>query len=773
MEYCDSKESVKIKLKESQTLSIYAEAPIEKNTLLDCTESNNRDHGEEPIQLLEGCSYEYKLSDKDCRLTDSSGNLVKKSRIKGSRNTGRISPGIYVGKLALLVERKGEIVDKIAVEVRSIKADYRTEYRTMLEDITKECTELLMIHSSPVTQRFNVDYEGDSQTLYQRFAFVKSIVDSEQFRNAVYRVISMPVTTWTNHIEERDIRRARRITPSQLRQIASRNDRINLPENHNLRKKLSIQSIPSRITSEIKIDTVDTPENRFVKHVLQEFQRFSGLVIRHIEKSKTRPNIYYEAKNLEEKFGTYLNHNVFREISSPVSLPLNSPILQRKEGYREILRVWLMFDLAAKLTWKALDDDKYDIGKRDVATLYEYWLFFKLLRLIEKIFSIDPKQTKKLIKEDGDGMGLTLESGIHTAVEGDYSYKGRHLKIQFSYNRTFGKSNYPDGGSWTKQMRPDYTLSLWPADETLSGKDELNEAEKQELIVHIHFDAKYKVEGLKYLISEDVDEASKDLDIEKNEQKEGTYKRADLLKMHAYKDAIRRTAGAYVLYPGKDKPYKSRGFHEIVPGLGAFAVSPSDNGTGLEQLESFIREVVGHFAYRASQREKQSYHTYQIHKEESGKNNLFDIIPEKYKGNRVKPPTETFVLIGFIQDKQKDWVERKQLYNTRFDEPINLEKVSAKYLILYDSFMGTANTKTNKIYGIKYNPRIWEKKKMLEEGYPSPSREEYFVYKIESINESWIEGKVWDISQLDEYKKTKIAGPFTVSLAELMQAAIF
>ena len=763
MEYCDSKEFVEIKLNDNLTLSIFAEAPIEKNTLIDCTESNDRDQGEEPIQLLEGCFYEFELSDASCKLNDSSGNLVKQSKI--SPNAGRISPGIYVGRLALTIKRKGEMVDEIALEVRSVKAEYRTEYRTMLEDITKECTELLMIHSSPVTQRFTVDYEGDSRTLYQRFAFVKSIVDSEQFRNAVHRVISMPVTTWTHHYEERDIRRARRITPSQLRQIASGTDRINLPENHNLRTKLNISSIPSKITAEIKTDTVDTPENRFVKHVLQEFQRFSGSVIRHIEKGKNRPNIYYEAKQLEEHFGSYLNHAVFREISNPVSLPLNSPVLQRKEGYREILRVWLMFDLAAKLTWKALDDDKYDAGKRDVATLYEYWLFFKLLRLVEEIFSIDPKQTKDLIKQDGDGMGLTLESGTHAAVEGDYSYEGRHLKFQFSYNRTFGKSNYPDGGSWTKQMRPDYTLSLWPSDFSQ------DEAENQELIVHIHFDAKYKIESLKYLISDDTSAAEKDLDLEKLEQKKGTYKRADLLKMHAYKDAIRRTAGAYVLYPGDNHPYKTSGFHEIIPGLGAFAVSPSDDETGLEQLESFIREVVDHFANRASQREEQSYSTYRIHKGKYDKNELHEILPEQYKGEREKPPTETFVLIGYIQDKQKEWVKDNNKYNTRFDEPIDVEKVGAKYLLLYDSSNGTVNTKTKNIYKIKDNPRIWEKKKMLEKDYPTPSSSEYFIYEIENINEQWVQGKEWDLSLLKAYKHGN-ARPFTVSLTELMQTLI-
>jgi hypothetical protein len=214
----------------------------------------------------------------------------------------------------------------------------------MLEDITAECTELLMMHSSPVTQKFTVDYDADSATLYQRFAFVQSIVDSDDFRHAVHRVISMPVTAWSHHVEEVDIRRCRRIGSKQIRQMTSRSGRIDLPKNHVLSARLN--SVPSRLSTDIKIDTVDTAENRFVKYVLKEFERFCASICFHIEAKQVdslkRPHIYHQAKMLEMRFSEYLNHSVFREVQAPTSLPLNSPVLQRKEGYREILRVWLM-----------------------------------------------------------------------------------------------------------------------------------------------------------------------------------------------------------------------------------------------------------------------------------------------------------------------------------------------------------------------------------------------------------------------------------------------
>ncbi|MBK8110765.1 MAG: hypothetical protein IPK46_10785 [Saprospiraceae bacterium] len=71
--------------------------------------------------------------------------------------------------------------------------------------------------------------------------------------------------------------------------------------------------------------------------------------------------------------------------------------MQRKEGYREVLRVWLMFDLAAKLIWTG-GEDIYSGGKKDIATLYEYWLFFKLLDLFQSIFEINPKEYFRLNK---------------------------------------------------------------------------------------------------------------------------------------------------------------------------------------------------------------------------------------------------------------------------------------------------------------------------------------------------------------------------------------
>ena len=61
----------------------------------------------------------------------------------------------------------------------------------------------------------------------------------------------------------------------------------------------------------------------------------------------------------------------------------------------------------------------------------------------------------------------------------------------------------------------------------------------QEIIVHIHFHAKYRIEGIRDLFGtpdeqfSDLTTMDADLNRDKAAQKEGKHKRADLLKMHA------------------------------------------------------------------------------------------------------------------------------------------------------------------------------------------------------------------------------------------------
>jgi len=712
-------------------------------------------NGEAKYQIREGVFYSYILSDSKYCLEEN--EIVSRSPFEKLIHTGRISPNIYVGTLqinvldALTLSKQSEVY----LEVTSKKVNYRSEYKFMLGEITEKCTELLFEHSSLVSQFFKPNYDADPKVLYQKFAFVKSIIDSGEFDDSVNKILTSPVTRWANTESIRDIRGVKRIGSSEIRQICSSKNRARIPDSHPL--KDTLKSLPLKLSVFEKTETVDTPENRFVKHALSVFQQFCSDIFLVAPENSRLKN---ESALLDEKLSSSLSHSIFKEISAPKTLPLNSPVLQRKEGYREILKVWLMFDLAASLSWDGGEEDVYKGGKKDVATLYEYWLFFKLLELVKETFGIEPPKIEDLILISEDKLGLTLKQGKPLHISGEYNTKGRRLNIQFSYNRSFaGGKSYPSAGSWTRTMRPDYTLSFWP-----SGLD-LNMAEEEELAVHVHFDAKYRVQRIEDIVGADDIELTQ----EKTDNDKGIYKRADLLKMHAYKDAIRRTAGAYVLYPGENgNNFKPRGFHEIIPGLGAFAVRPSSVDNGTADLKKFLESVADHLMNRASQREKISFHTYDVHK--TGETPTLNAsLPEPYGENRNLIPDDINVIIGYYRKENWDWIEKTMLYNLRDDvnfKTIGPRLATAKFLLLH-----TYGDKTSdQLFRItSAGPEVKSKEDLIALGYANPRHSYYFVYEIEPANDSAFVGQSWDLEKLCGVPIP--SKPMVVSLTELMRSA--
>ncbi len=779
----DIKQHIQIPLtffNETDFLEIY---PENKARLFEISEDKANQNGESTFQILEGNSYEYAFTNKKHRLNCSIDGVVSQSKREPS--VGRIVPNIYVGTLTLFVSDSTQEGNEftITIEVLATKFDteldksYRENYRFMLKDITDKCTELLMQINSPVEQNFETDFSRDNETIYQRFSFINAILQNKDFEEAVLKIIASPKTNWDTEEEVVDIRRIKRFNNAATKQITSGSNRIHLQTSHPL-YKAGIQSIPNKINSFRKIEHTDTPENRFIKHALEVFLRFAEDCQQYFkDKGYSRPSI--EASNLATKLDGYLSQSFFKDISRPTSLKLNSPVLQRKGGYREVLSTWLQFDLAAKLVWKG-GDDVYKAGKRDIATLYEYWLFFTLYDLFKSKFKIkdiehEEQSYKHLIEPTKDGLNVMVKQGKHTALYGYFITENRVLKVKFSYNRSFkGGTKYTDeqAGSYTTTLRPDYTLSIWPA--ILKEK----EAEKQELIVHIHFDAKYKVTQFQIQTSIDNDL----IEQEENNERKGIYKNADLLKMHAYKDAIRRSGGAYVLYPGTEKK-EIRGFHEIIPGLGAFSINPTGQNNDISELSKFVDLVIDHLLDRASQRENvihKNHLIYQIDKKDN--DILHEPIPEYLSGTKLIPD-ETFVLVGYATTPNRfKWYEDNNKYIFRMDEEmgsleLNNEVVNAKYLLLRRS----GETNASALYEIKSKgPKVFSTVHLDKLKYP-PSKnpkEYYLAIEIQKVTSPEFENGSWDFKELEEYRNiqeiiknpySKVGMPFTVSLTKLMR----
>lgn len=747
--------------------------PASNNALL-FEEEDAVDYGESRWQLQEGCTYEYEfLSDNRYTYQFVKENeIVRFSHSPRHLNAGTLRTGIYVGSLSLAIRdmAKGREVAKVRLEIKSVKAEYRTDYRKMLEDITAYYTDLVLTQGSPVTQKLEIDNDTPPQTLYQRYAFVRSIVESLAFQEAIRKIISNPVRKWEEDIVERNVSNVKRLSRRNMHEIATSRDRIPVQNGAELGLPHGLHSVPRTLTVVYKRDTLNNQENQFVKFVLRSFSSFCSELR---SKKNAGDRLKAEIDKTMDLLNSHLNTIFFKQISLPSQINLNSPVLQRKEGYREVLQAWLMFDLAAKLSWKG-GDNVYEAGKRNVAVLYEYWVFFKLLEVVSRVFDISPVSINNLVKTDADKINLEIQQGRMTMIEGLYDAGSRKFNVRFYYNRTFAHTREGDelhkSGSWTMNMRPDYTLSIWP------GEISMEQAEREDLIVHIHFDAKYRLDRIDLGLDDSTNEEqiSDALLNEKKEQEEGVYKRADLLKMHAYKDAIRRTSGAYIIYPGTVQSCL-RGFHEIIPGLGAFCLTPSNYDEELITLQVFLLKIVEHMLDRTSQRERMSYYTNNVYNTPSMI--IHERMPEPAGDNRDFLPDETWVVLGYVKnDKHLEWIRKTGLYNFRTgtqNGSIRLSRnlVSSRYILLHShgksiEFVRLADE----------GPRVFRRSDLLRMGYPPSENEEnkkddiYIVYQLESqqTEPEWAQYR-WNISDVTNLKGNQMAIPLPVKLSELMQ----
>jgi hypothetical protein len=752
--------------------------------LLTVTAAQATADGEGQVQLLEGVRYEYELVSKPTyrlalaqHYTDTQG-IVLPSKVKDRGHCGVLNPGLATGRLPLVVmDANGAVLAHADLEVRSRKLNYKADYRLMLQDITAHCVDLLQELKAPSLFNAEPDPGHDPATLAQRFAFVRGLLQSTGFDNALHRITTHPHQIWQHEAHERSINRGFKPSGKVLRQLAQGSRRIAVPATHPLHATLP--TLPEFITVTRTTPTQDTSENRFVKFALRSFHGFLDTLRSRVADKVKDARLLQEITALSARLDEALASDVLRHVGEPTFLPLGSPTLQRREGYREVLQAWLNFAMAAKLVWHG-GEQVFGAGQRDVATLYEYWVFFKLLDVVASVFKLDKPASADLIEETTDGFGLKLKAGKFLALHGRSEQPGRKLEVQFSYNRSFRATQTPRvPGSWTENLRPDYTLSLWPVG------FKADEAELQELMVHVHFDAKYRIDQVAALLNEATNTAdlteeklASVMDVEKQDEARGSYKRADLLKMHAYRDAIRRTQGAYVIYPGQpgaDKRLAS--FHEVLPGLGAFALRP---GSGTAVLEAFLRDVVSHVADRASAREQHSFHTWKTYETAvaptaQAQRATYSVVPEKATDGQVRtaPLRETFVVVGWVKgDAHLQWVLKTGKYNFRMGSTpgalrLSAQVVGATYLLLH----GDGDQAVPGLWRIinpAAGPQVCAKSELKAMHYPTePTQDAYLVYDVEPAAD--FAGIAWDYTALAGKPDNAALGhPFAISLYDLL-----
>lgn len=664
------------------------------------------------VRLREATEYLFTFADfPDGVVSTDRGELLSADRESDGR-TGRLRTGMYIGSVPVTVYVDGVEIGRTAFEIRPRKLDYERHYRWMLQDIAEELTETVMDRFAAAEQQFSTSESRDPETLYQRFAFLRSLIAGQEFDAALRQVIGRPHVTWIDTPESRPPGRGMRPSSAVARQLSRAGPRTRWDSTAAV-----VDTLPTQLDVPRSEVTQDTVPNRFVKFALEHWRDVVAQIGDVLEQQKPAAFVdrgRREVRALLNELDQLLSEELFREIGRLDQFPVGNQVLQKRAGYRDIFRAYIEFELASRLQWEG-GADVYSAGQRDVATLYEYWTFFQLAKVVSELCET-PLDVGTLLSADEGTLNIELQRGRDAVLRGRTKRFGRQIDVALHFNKRFAhtKRDSAAAGTWTRGMQPDCSLRLAPQDYGTGTHD-----------VWLHFDAKYRVDRAADLFGED-DEGDGTRKVPPANDPSGTAVREDLLKMHAYRDSIRQSSGAYILYPGTE-PLRYREFQEILPGLGAFPLVPSGEGEaqGTESLRSFIDDALTHLGSQLSQDDRHRFWRARIYGGET-----VDFRP-KWAFFLSKPPADTRVLLGYVKSEAHHrWIMDQRIYNVRASGAhgriaLTGAELGAEIIVLYGK-----GTDGIELYPVAGEPEIWRRSRMQNSEYPDPSTELYFCLPI-------------------------------------------
>lgn len=551
----------------------------------------------------------------------------------------------YLGRSkAIFAVNDKEVV--INFEVVPEKINYESDYIALTESLAEHCSALLLDYAGPTTNLYSIGNKNN-RTLLEQFIFLRQFCYSDNIQGLFSYIKRNPDRLLVNREE---------FSPFGVG-VPSFNlykNPFKYGKNWGPYSSGSSFFLPQEVAIVHKSDSLDTPANRFIKLALSFFNEICLKICEQL-KNEDNSNQYEcvkEAEALHFLLDTILYDSFFDDIQDLTTMPLNNQVLQKREGYSQIFNAYTMIDLALQLDWKG-EDEAYDGESKNVALLYEYWLFFELysiLSFIESSHKVECKDNSFITEQLGK-LVLSLSQGKKSCQCFEIPKYG--VKVNLYYNRSFTNKSFDVDsfqGSYSSDFRPDYTLAVFPLCYVgkFNGEDQ---ACKLGDVSYIHFDAKYRINDL----SQFCEDSGVFSDEENSFSKNKSYKRDDLLKMHTYNDAIRRTIGSFVLYPGNSHGKDAKIFKlydEILPGVGAIAVKPSTQKQSRTSLIKCITQFIENFQLSCSRRNRLKYYSEIVLNEPASPNISFEEFQSF--GNKQEKLGADFVAFAFVSNIQKN-----------------------------------------------------------------------------------------------------------------------
>lgn len=422
------------------------------------------------------------------------------------------------------------------------------QFQQLLDEINDISNRLTFNFKGTSYSHRKTEYEYNQNLLeifdyyYQLVFTFPAAVNLETLLNQCFK---QPHTASQEITKSVGLSRSKKTAPIFYGRLGRTSSWGNIPSTHHLahsamakktHEKTGRHLLPLTVPNQQYISTTNTIENRFLKFFLEDIHAICLRVLN----SNFDSDIKNKAARLETRIHVFLRHTFFKDIQRLNFVPSSSSVLLKKSGYKEIYFHFVQSKFSFRPILEDLHQQAPRAGLKNVATLYEIWVFFKIADLLFE---------REIIQETFNGR--LLKNG---SLVGAYTWNSKHF--QLSFNQSYTQNN---NGSYSVTLRPDISL-------------------KRDDQLYL-FDAKYKYNSK-------ADEEDKFMRIVKPE---------DIHKMHAYVDAIPAARTAIVLYPGTeyifyDKLPDGRNEHvnlNTSKGVGAIPLLP-----GNSEMLSMILETL-------------------------------------------------------------------------------------------------------------------------------------------------------------------------------------
>lgn len=421
-----------------------------------------------------------------------------------------------------------------------------TAFDRMLDGVVHDLADLAFDFGSPTAVAFSRDATAHDSVAYHALAYLRQVMrradDGERMLGQFLVIARNPHRRMDRQPCWVPSALASAVTSAGLTAVVSHPERL-MPLassspllDTGLASRLARNLFPESVLSERRVESVDTHENRLVKRVLRLALE---LVCSFEQKKLVNSALRADVTSMREELEWMLGFEFLDEVEELSIVPFQSSTMQRREGYRDFLQHYIQLGMASAL---AGDRDLWErlLDLKDSALLYEVWTFFEVKRVLDKMLG-EPKAGQ-----------LSTHDDQRRIVP--WSARLQYGQCEVVYNRTYNKKS----GSYSVTLRPDIVVRR----ATPSGCSSLI------------LDAKLKFEGARLadIENEDPDDWSR------------TVTRADMYKMHTYRDAIREAVGAFVLYPGSTFAMYPAVDNATVEGVGAIPLVPGGESTRLASV---------------------------------------------------------------------------------------------------------------------------------------------------------------------------------------------